>query len=189
MNGILSIFRWIACALVIVFVLIGSVRADQSDPSLDALFEKLGNAEVFSIAHATEQRIWVIWHARPEQPEVEAIMERGLHAMRESDFASALDAFDAAVRLAPDFAEAWNKRATIYYLLGDYAASIADVRQALQLEPRHFGALSGLGLINLKLDRKADALAAFEAALKLHPFLPERFQVQALREAVAGEKI
>lgn len=189
MNGILLKFRW--PSVVVIFLICAAVpgRADQTDPRLDALFEKLGSAEVFSIAHATEQQIWIIWHEVAESAEVAEIMENGLQAMRESRLDDALEAFDKAVQRAPEFAEAWNKRATINFLLGDYPASIADVRRTLALEPRHFGALSGLGLINLKLDRKADALAAFEAALEIHPFLPVRFEIDALRKAVGGEKI
>lgn len=189
MDGILPKFRWLAFALVALVGSAGLVRADQTDPRLDELFEKLRISEVFSIAHATEQQIWIIWHQPPDIPEVAEIMEDGLQAMRESRLDDALEAFDKAVKKAPNFAEAWNKRATIYYLMGDYPASIADVRQTLALEPRHFGALSGLGLINLKLDRKADALAAFEAALKIHPYLSVRFEIDALRKAVEGEKI
>lgn len=189
MNGILPKFRWLAFGLAVLLGAPGQGRADQTDPRLDGLFEKLRIAEVFSIAHATEQQIWVIWHEAPDVPEVAEIMEDGLQAMRESRLDDALMAFDSAVQRAPHFAEAWNKRATIHYLLGEYPASIADVHQTLALEPRHFGALSGLGLINLKLDRKAEALAAFEAALKLHPFLPVRFEIDALRKAVEGEKI
>ena len=189
MNGILMKCSLVAAVVTMLLASGVPSQADQSDPRLDALFEKLRISEVFSIAHATEQQIWIIWHQAPDIPEVAEIMEDGLQAMRESRLADALTAFDEAVRRAPDFAEAWNKRATIYYLMGDYAASIVDVRQTLALEPRHFGALSGLGLINLKLDRKSDALAAFEAALELHPFLPVRHEIEALREAVAGEKI
>ncbi|SDF94896.1 tetratricopeptide repeat protein [Thalassobaculum litoreum] len=189
MNGILLKFRRLSVALVFLLGAANASQADQTDPRLDALFEKLRIAEVFSIAHATEQQIWIIWHEAPEIPEVAEIMEDGLQSMRESRLGDALEAFDKAVRRAPTFAEAWNKRATINFLLGDYPASIADVRQTLALEPRHFGALSGLGLINLKLDRKADALAAFEAALEIHPFLPVRFEIDALRKAVEGEKI
>lgn len=189
MDGILPKFRWLAFALVVLLGVPEQVRADQTDPRLDGLFEKLRIAEVFSIAHATEQQIWIIWHEPPDIPEVSEIMEDGLQAMRESRLDDALMAFDVAVQKAPQFAEAWNKRATIYYLLGDYTRSIADVRQTLALEPRHFGALSGLGLINLKLDRKAEALEAFEAALAIHPYLPVRFEIDALRKAVEGEKI
>jgi tetratricopeptide (TPR) repeat protein len=189
MNGIFHEFRWIALVFGALCLMALPAASDQTDPRLPSLFEKLRNAEVFSIAHATEREIWAVWLERQGQPDVSTAMDRGLRAMREADHETALAAFSAAVRLAPDFAEAWNKRATIHYLLGDYAQSIADIRRTLALEPRHFGALSGLGLINLQLDRKAEALEAFEAALKVHPYLPVRSQFEALREAVAGEKI
>lgn len=189
MNGILSLFRWIAKVSAILCLCSAPAVADQDDPRLPPLFEKLRNAEVFSIAQATERDIWAIWLEWSGAPEVSDAMARGLRAMREADHATALAAFDTAVRLAPDFAEAWNKRATVHFLMGDYMRSIADVRRTLALEPRHFGALSGLGMINLRLDRKEDALKAFEAALDVHPYLPVRFEIEALREAVAGEKI
>ena len=189
MNGILEKLRGAALAFAVAVFSPGVATADQTDPRLDDLFEKLRIAEVFSIAHATEQQIWIIWHEAPDIPEVAEIMDNGLRAMRESRLSDAYEAFDRVVTLAPNFSEGWNKRATISFLLGRYDASIADVRQTLALEPRHFGALSGLGLINMKLDRKAEALKAFEAALSIHPFLPVRFEVDALREAVAGEKI
>ncbi len=164
-------------------------HADQNDPRLDPLFERLKAAEVFSAARQTEAEIWEIWLELPDRLSVTTAMDLGLAAMRVSDFPTAVAAFDEAVRLAPDFAEAWNKRATVFYLMGDYRRSIEDVQRTLALEPRHFGALSGLGLINLALDRKRDALNAFEAALKVHPFLPARFQIDDLREAVEGEKL
>jgi tetratricopeptide (TPR) repeat protein len=189
MNCILLVFVRLLPILLVVLFLAAPVNADQTDPRLDRLFDKLRQAEVFSIAHATEQRIWAIWHERPDQPAVAETMAHGLRAMRESALDAALDAFDTAVGLAPDFAEAWNKRATVHFLLGDYPASIADIRRTLELEPRHFGALSGLGLINLRLDRKVEALEAFEAALEVHPFLQERFRIRALRDEIAGEKI
>ena len=166
-----------------------SARADQTDPRLDLLFERLKKADVFATAYETEREIWRIWLEPPPDPDVATAMQNGLRAMDQADFATAVEAFDEAVRMAPDFAEAWNKRATVFYLIGDYRRSIEDVQRTLALEPRHFGALSGLGLINLALDRKADALAAFEAALAVHPFLPARHQIDALRDEVAGEKL
>ena len=80
--------------------------------------------------------------------------------------------FDDLVDIAPEYAEAWNKRATVHFLLGNLADSIADVDVTLDLEPRHFGALSGLGQIELQLGDPAAALSAFEAALLMHPHLP-----------------
>ena len=88
----------------------------------------------------------------------------------------------------PEFAEAWNKRATVLYLMGDYQRSVADVEQTLALEPRHFGALAGLGLINLALDREVAALRAFEAALNIHPQQPGlRAKIKELRTRLGGK--
>ena len=88
----------------------------------------------------------------------------------------------------PGFAEAWKKRATLLYLIGDDDGSVAKVRRTLALEPRHFGALSGLGLINARHDRPETALHSFEAALAIHPFLPgARANVDALREQLKGD--
>ena len=83
--------------------------------------------------------------------------------------ATALKIFDAIVRKAPGFAEGWNKRATVHYMMGNYEASLADIDRTLELEPHHFGALAGLGLVNIELERDEAALDAFERVLKVTP--------------------
>lgn len=162
--------------------------ADQKDPRLPDLFEVLRNAEHRDDAWRAEGRIWSIWLEYEGDERVSVAMRAGLDAMGKQRFADAIAGFDEAVRLDPDFAEAWNKRATVFYLVGDLARSIADVQRTLALEPRHFGALSGLGLIYLQMDRLEDAVKAFEAALAIHPFLPAASQIDAMREQLRGEK-
>jgi len=94
------------------------------------------------------------------------------------------------VLVKPDFAEAWNKRATVYFLIDDYAASIADIRQTLALEPRHFGALAGLGMIFQAMDRKNDAIQVFERALEINPQLDKvREALEELKKETAGDDI
>ena len=85
------------------------------------------------------------------------------------DTTTAYKVFDAIVHKAPNFAEGWNKRATVNYMIGDYQASLADIDRTLELEPHHFGALAGLGLVNIKLDRDEAALDAFERVLRVSP--------------------
>ncbi len=110
--------------------------------------------------------------------------------MRQGILPSALDDFSTAVAWAPDFAEAWHKRATVHFLMGNYPASIADLRRTLALEPRHFGALAGLGLIYLKLDDERAALKALEKALEINPHLPRtRQNVRELHERLDGKNI
>jgi len=146
------------------------VRADQDDPRLPALFARLKTVATDSEARVVEATIWQIWSISADD-EVNAMMQRGLQAMTDGNPKQALTVFDAMVQRSPYFAEGWNKRATVYYLLGDFDASVGDIEHTLQLEPHHFGALSGLGQIYLALDRDKAALKAFEAALAIDPHL------------------
>jgi tetratricopeptide (TPR) repeat protein len=115
-------------------------------------------------------------------------MRRGIVHMGQGQATLALAAFDAIVQKAPSFAEGWNKRATIYFLMGDFDSSVADIERTLALEPRHFGALSGLGQIYLALDRKAAALRAFEGALAIDPHLSSvREVVEDLKKELGGK--
>jgi len=143
--------------------------ADQSDGRLDGLFARLqaaGPAEALRV----EGEIWQIW-TQSEDGAVRGLMGDGLAAMQRGDYRHALAKFDQMVVIAPGFAEGWNKRATVHYLLGHYGQSLSDIAKTLELEPRHFGALSGRGLVYVKLEDERRALDAFEAALAVHPHL------------------
>ncbi len=161
--------RWVAATLIfLAFTLPAGVLADQKDPRLDRLFERLRATESPAESEVIEARIWEIWGESTDR-QANLLMARGSAALDRRELRVALAAFDELVKQAPDFAEAWNKRATIYYLLGRMDESVRDVQRTLTLEPRHFGALSGLGVIYMGLDNDALAIKAFEAALKLHP--------------------
>jgi tetratricopeptide (TPR) repeat protein len=162
--------RVFAILLMLGFAPCGLARADQDDPRLPALFARLKSAGSDSEARVVEAIIWQIWSVSADD-EVNAMMQRGLQAMTDGSPKQALTVFDAMVQRSPYFAEGWNKRATVYYILGDFEASVGDIERTLQLEPHHFGALSGLGQIYLALDRDEAALKAFEAALAIDPHL------------------
>jgi tetratricopeptide (TPR) repeat protein len=162
--------------------------ADQDDPRLAGLFERLEAAADAETARIIEGRIWAIW-IESDDAEVTRLMHEGIAAMTAGDYDLALERFDRAVARAPRFAEAWNKRATVFYLMGDYEASVRDIERTLNLEPHHFGALSGLGLIYTAIDRPAAAIRSFEAALAIHPHLEgTRRQVEALRRQMRGSR-
>jgi tetratricopeptide (TPR) repeat protein len=178
---------WLATAATLTFTLPGI--GAQADPRLDDLFSRLKSAQSPLESRFIEQAIWQIWLVSGD-PAVDRLMAKGIEAMSSQDFENALAAFDEIVRLAPGFAEGWNKRATLHYLMGDLAASLADIERTLALEPRHFGALSGRGLVNLALGREAEALAAFEAALVVYPHLQGRdTHIKQLREKLRGRGI
>jgi tetratricopeptide (TPR) repeat protein len=174
---------------LVVAALTGSARADQNDPRLGPLFAKLKattNAQDGArIAHG----IWAIWFDSAN-PVVKDLMRRGQVHLRQNRIARAAVLFGRVVQIAPNFAEGWNRRATVRYLQGNYAGSLKDIERTLTLEPRHFGALSGRGLVYSKLGRNRAALAAFKAALAINPHLPAaRINIRILRKKLGDKAI
>lgn len=145
-----------------------AVRADQTDPRLKPLFQELRNAASPQAAMNIELQIWALWGQSGDES-IDKVFEVGTQAMAIQDLTTALQIFDAIVEKAPKFAEGWNKRATVHYMMHNYHASLADIDKTLELEPLHFGALAGLGLVNLELDRDEAALDAFERVLRVDP--------------------
>jgi tetratricopeptide (TPR) repeat protein len=110
--------------------------------------------------------------------------------MSASDFKMAIDAFTQVTQIAPDFAEGWNKLATVHYLTGDYQDSLDEIGHTLELEPRHFGALSGLGLVQVELNHTEQALDAFERALDVYPLMQgARMNADTLRKQLQDKSI
>ena len=140
-------------------------------PSLDSLFEHLRQATDARGAARAEREIWQRWMESGD-PTADAHMLRGLTALGRHDHPAALLAFDALVEAASDFAEGWNKRATVHWLMGNHAESVRDIERTLKLEPRHFGALSGLAMIHEANGQSFEALDALERLAKIHPQLP-----------------
>lgn len=179
----------VALAAALLWSSVASMAlADQNDPRLDNLFDRLQTTRDSSEAERIERRIWRIW-TETDNSIARRLMGEGLRAMATSRLNTALDRFDRTVAVAPRFAEAWNKRATVHYQMGDYGASVRDIQRALDLEPRHFGALSGLGMIYDALDEKGAALRSFEAALEVNPHLEDaQERVDQLRRRVRGRE-
>ncbi|MBT3915573.1 MAG: tetratricopeptide repeat protein [Rhodospirillaceae bacterium] len=171
----------------VVFVSL-PLQAGQEDKRLDLLFAGLAKSNTAQEAKSIENSIWQIW-IENKNPPVSRIMNFGINSMNAGALKAALRAFNEVIEMDPKFAEGWNKRATIYYLLQDYPASVKDIAQTLRLEPRHFGALSGLGLINAALGRHRAALKAFEQASTIHPQMSGVQQhIKMIKEFLKGEK-
>ncbi len=157
-----------ALALVFCFVFPASAPADQRDSRLDDLFERLRQVETVADARLIELEIWQIW-SESGRDDVDRLLAKGVREMTARQMNDALTTFTRVVDEAPDFAEGWNKRATAHYLKKNYTESVYDIRRTLLLEPRHFGALSGMGLILVALGDEAGAANAFRQVLTIHP--------------------
>lgn len=164
-------------------------RADQKDPRLPDLFTQLAKAASVEDAFRIEGRIWDIW-TRHDEAKIDALMSAGRRKMQPGAYDDALAIFDKIIAEAPDFAEGWNKRATLLYLIGDLEGSVRDIESTLALEPRHFGALAGLGLIYRAINRPESALKAFEKVLEISPqSLSVRLHIKQLRAELRGKKL
>ncbi len=163
-----NIMAWMATAATLSFSPV--LLAGQNDPRLDDLFRALKAAPSEAASAPIESRIWALW-TRSGIDDIDRLMALGMEAMTIRDFPTADAVFTTIVENAPNFAEGWNKRATLYYLMGAVKKSVDDVEKTLALEPRHFGALSGLGLIRLAEENEKAALEAFERGLAIHPHM------------------
>jgi tetratricopeptide (TPR) repeat protein len=163
-------------------------RGDRA-PNIDTLFEALKIAPDAESAKAIEDRIWSLWMASGSDT-CNLLMGRVKAAADGKDYDLAIKLLDAVVELKPGYVEGWNRRATVYYLQKDYGRALADIREVLTREPRHFGALSGLGLILQEIGDDKHALEAYRRALAINPHLENLADVvKTLSEKIDGRGI
>ena len=180
MRGLARILNPALAAFLLVLALGFGAMAEQTDvpqplvetPAqiLDRLFSELADPANDNWQY-TEQNIWIQW-SKSGSPAMDLLLERGRQAMALGDYAGAIEHLTALIDHDPEFAEGWNARATAYFQAGLFGPSIEDVRHVLLLNPRHFGAMAGLGMMLEEMDKPADALTAFEAAQAIHPRQP-----------------
>jgi tetratricopeptide (TPR) repeat protein len=166
-------------------------RARRGDPAkgLDFLFGALKLAPDEDSAKSIEERIWAQWTASGSDT-ANLLMGRVKQAIEGNDNDLAIRLLDAIVEIRPLYVEAWNRRATVFFLKKDYASSLKDLRKVLALEPRHFGALAGLGMIMQEIGNDKDALAAYRRAADIHPHLKGMAdKIKSLTEKVEGRDI
>ena len=174
---------WIALLLPL------SVLSDQNDSRLDELFDTLKSIEDPMVEQQTVASIWTIWF-ESGQEDLDELMEQGNEAMRTGRLETAEQIFTSVIEAAPEFAEGWNRRATVRYYREDFTGSLADIESTLALEPRHFGALWGKGMI-MGLQRKfKESIAAFERMMEIAPnSLEARRRLEILREEMSSSAI
>lgn len=142
--------------------------ANRGGPADDGLLHERLRDESGLVRSYAEQALWLLW-SRSGDAEIDRVMAGGVEQMQAGRHAEAIATFSGVISRKPEFAEAWNKRATVYYLAGDYRRSLADCGEVLKRNPRHFGALSGAGMVHLALEQYEDAQRSFRRALEVNP--------------------
>jgi len=166
-----------------------NIPKGERNRNIDFLFGALKVAPDDTSAKAIEDRIWAVWSGAGNET-TNLLMSRAKKAADDKDYDLALRVLDAVIEIKPEFTEAWNRRATVYFMKKDYTNSIADISKVLAREPRHFGALSGLGLIMQDIGDDKHALDAYRKALDVYPRLKGiNDKIKALKEKVEGRDI
>jgi len=174
---------------LLIFFYTSSLVADERNIQLNTLFNDLKiNNNVSS--SEIEQKIWKIWSTHPTDQKLTKMLAQGSALMNSRMFKEAIIIFDQVIDLDPEWAEAWNKRATVLYLVGEYQKSQNDIDQVLKLEKRHFGALAGQGLVNIELKNYEKAIISYKKAKEIYPSMksPE-IMIKKLKELIKKQSI
>ena len=177
--------------LFLILFLFGfnQIKAEDRNNRLDILFKEL-KINNDSITPGTEQKIWKIWSTHPINQQLTTKLEEGSALVRNKKLSEAVKIFTEVINKDPQWAEAWNKRATVLYILGDYQGSQNDIDKVLKLEKRHFGALAGQGLVNIKLGNYEKAIESYEKAREIYPAMqsPE-IMIRQIKELIKQDLI
>ena len=175
--------------LVMSLLFFSNVNSEERDLELNKLFNQLKNNNT-SMAFEIEMKIWSIWSTHPSQENLTQLLARGSNLMSEQKFNKAYEAFSKVISLDPNWAEGWNKRATVLYMLGRYEESQEDINEVLKLEKRHFGALSGQGLVQIELKNYERAMNSYKEVQKIYPSMQApKIMIPQLKELIKSESI
>lgn len=174
------ILQSIFSIIIMSFVL--QVSAFAGSSKLDSLFLDLKIAENESDAIQIEKKIWDTWMKSGDHT-IDTLLKEALRKRRSYDYAGSIDILNKIIAIKPDFSEAWNQRATLYFFQEKYEKSLIDIAKTLELEPRHFGSLAGRAVIRLRQSKPVLARQNIIEAMKLHPFLKERHMFPNLQKS------
>ena len=177
--------------LIILFSLLSLVSsfANDRDIRLNQLFNEL-KANQSKVAFIIEQEIWALWSTHPTNQKLTAKLEEGSQFVRDQNYLKAKDIFTEVINLDQSWAEAWNKRATVLYILGDFQKSQDDIEKVLALEQRHFGALAGQGLVNIQLKNYEKAIRSYEQAQEIYPAMKSpKIMIDKIKKIITKNSI
>ncbi len=179
----------ILTSIFYLLLIINQTFADDRKDELNKLFRELkikNSDKTFEI----EQKIWKIWSTHPEKNDLTSLLAEGSNLVNQNKLNEAEAIFTKVIKLDPNWAEAWNKRATVLYLLGEFQKSQNDIDKVLRLEERHFGALAGQGLVNIKLENYEKAIMSYEKAQKIYPTMKSpKIMIKEIKKLIKQQSI
>ena len=174
---------------VFFFLSLSVALADERKKQLDKLFNELKTDNPV-LTFEVEQKIWKIWSTHPKKNELTLMLSEGSTLLKNDKLNEAVNIFTKVIELDPNWAEAWNKRATVLYLLGEFQKSQNDIDNVLKLEERHFGALAGQGLVNIQLKNYDKAIMSYEKAQKIYPTMKSpKIMIKEIKELIKQQSI
>ena len=166
-----------------------NLTANERKNELNKLFNDL-KIDNTSLSFKVEQKIWKIWSTHPNEQKLTEMLSKGSDLVNNQKLNEAIIIFSKVIDLDPDWAEAWNKRATVLYLIGEYQESQNDIDKVLQLEERHFGALAGQGLVNIQLKNYEKAIMSYKKAQKIYPSMKSpKIMIKEIEELIKKQSI
>ena len=176
----------------VIFIFFGNAVAysKDRDVKLNLLFEELKKSNNDSVTLEIEMKIWNIWSTHPTQEKLTQLLSKGSSLMSTGKLETAYKIFSTIIESTPDWAEGWNKRATVLYLMGRNQESLKDIDEVLKRESRHFGALSGQGLVHTKLKNYEKAIKSYETVQKIYPSISSaKVMIPQLKKIIKEEAI
>ena len=177
--------------LTIIFLFFSTTTliANERDVELDNLFSELKKNNP-AVSKNIEQKIWTLWSTHPSDDKLTSILNEGSRLMQDKDLFRAILVFTEVIEMDPTWAEAWNKRATVYYMIGEFEKSQSDINKVLNLEERHFGALAGQGLVNIQLKNYEKAILSYQMVEKIYPTMRSpKIMIKQIQDLIKRESI
>ena len=174
---------------IVIFLICSSSFANDRDQKLDKLFKDL-KKNLPTLSSEIEQKIWVLWSTHPTNQKLTSLLDEGSMLIKDQKLNEAIQIFTETINTDPTWAEAWNKRATVYYMVGEFQKSQNDIDKVLELEERHFGALAGQGLVNIQLKNYDKAIMSYEKAQKIYPTMKSpKIMIKEIKELIKQQSI
>ena len=176
-------------SIIILFLSTTTLSANDRDDELDKLFLEL-KKDIPSLSPRIAQQIWMLWSTHPTDQKLTSILDEGSRLVQDQQYNRAIDVFTEAIKLDPTWAEAWNKRATVFYMVGEFQKSQDDIDKVLELEERHFGALAGQGMVNIQLKNYDKAKRSYQKAQEIYPALKSsKVMIEQIEELIKRQSI